>query len=52
VSEVCVRADETDCDGHFDVYLFGGVDDTVCDGVAFHDAAEDVDEDAFDFGVA
>lgn len=33
------------------VELLGGVDNTLCDDVALHNASEDVDEDGLDLGV-
>ena len=46
-----VRPFESDDEGDFEADGFGGVDDALGDDVAAHDAAEDVDEDAFDGGV-
>jgi hypothetical protein len=43
---------EPDDDRKRKVELLGGVDDTLGNDVALHDASEDVDEDGLDLGVA
>src|SRR3546814_9099642 len=46
-----VRALETDDERNREVHFLRRGDDALGDDVALHDAAEDVDEDAFDRGV-
>jgi len=50
-AEFYVGAFEADDEGDAEFDGLGGVDDALGDDVAFHDAAEDVDEDGLDFGV-
>ena len=52
LAEIDVGAFQADHQRHVQADLAGGRDDAVGDDVAAHDAAEDVDQDAFDVGVA